>query len=374
MSTPVSAPQVAADSPAKPSRTPANRYLLSVQYQDAPIPWDPYTGRGEINEHTDYFGGVFQAMERHLNVDGLTICFTWRLDQLPCYGPDVVAVVMGDEWGRYPRYTHRVGAVFKMLGTDYPLEATPFQTSTPLTAVTAAKYLRTQLFRMPSVGRAWRDKTRARVTGASQTPVFDIPMGYADQDSLPMKPFDERAYDLYFSGSFVNQEFPWYAPQTWLRTPKDVARSEMADAMQVLAADRPDLRIEIDARQSYVPQRSWGGEEATAERSYSEMMMDTRICPVPRGTRLETSRLYEALRSGCIIVSEPLPDRWYTRDLPALVLHDWAELPDLVKDLVADPDRMEKLHHDTRRWWNTKCSEAAVGRFMAERLNQVLDT
>lgn len=353
-----------------PSATPQNEYLVCLQHHDEPIPWNPYTERNTINEHTDYFGGVFQAMERYLEVDGLTICFTWRLDRLPCYGSDVVAVVMGDEWGRYPPYAHRVRAVFKMLGTDYTLEAWPFRTPLSLAAVTAAKYVRTQVFRVPSMLRSARDRLRAAWMDPPPT-VVNIPVGYADQEALPLKPLDERRYDLYFSGSVANKEFPWYTPQSWLRTPKDVARSHMMNAMRVVADERPDLAVEIDARLSYVPQRRRGGESDVAERSYSEMMMDTRICPVPRGTRIETPRLYEALRNGCIIVTEPLPDRWYTRGVPALVLHDWADLPDLVDDLLAYPERMEALHRDALRWWDTMCSESAVGRYMAEQLNRL---
>jgi hypothetical protein len=310
---------------------------------------------------------VFEALERHLDAEGLTFYFTWHLDHLPRYGDDVVAVVMGDEWGRYPLYTNRVRAVFKMLGTDFPFEATPSRTPFPLTAVTALKYARTQALRLPNRTRAWADRWWAKATGTPTGHVFDIPIGYVKQDPLPLKPLDERAYDLYFSGSVANREFAWHTMQYWLRTPKDVARSDLIDAMRRLRDTRSDLNIEVDPRLSYVPQRR--DEDAAPPRSYSEMMMDTRISPVPRGTRLETSRLYEALRYGCVVITEPLPDRWYTRDLPALVVHDWAELPALVADLVRQPDRLRDLHNASLAWWNDVCSEEAVGRYMAEQLN-----
>lgn len=346
-----------------------NRYFVCPGYQDECIPWEPQTGNEKVDiGHLAYLGGVFEAMEDRLDEDDLTVYVTWKLDELPSYGPDVVAVVLGDEWGRYPLYTNRTRAVFKMDGTDLPLEIDPFRTPGQLSAVTAAKYVRLQPERIPHLVRAWRDRwSGPSWTDGAPVPIFDIPLGYVYQDDLPIKPLGDRAYDMYFSGSISNKVFPWYTPQFWLRTPKDVARSRMVDAMRELSAARPDLRIEIDTRSSYVPV-SKGKDKEAAHRSYSEMMMDTRICPVPRGTRLETARLYEALRYGCVVVSEPLPDRWFTRGLPGVVLHDWAKMPDVVTELLDDPDRLDALHRASLDWWKTKCSEEAVGHFMADKL------
>lgn len=355
------------------STHPQNQYYVCLQYQEEPIAWNPYTERGAINEHTAYFGGIFQALEQHFSESGLTFYFTWRLDELPRYGEDVVAVVMGDEWGRYPLYADKVRAVFKMLGTDYPLEVTPFQTPASLAAVTTLKYVRTQMMRLPYLAQAWRDRLRGGTwTGETPVPIFNIPVGYANQEELPLKPFWEREHDLYFSGSVSNKVYPWYTAQHWLRTPKDVARSSMVHAMRELQDDRPDLHIEIDTRSSYVPQSKERGKNVT-ERSYSEMMMDTRICPVPRGTQLETPRLFEALRYGCVVITEPLPDRWYTRELPAVVVHDWADMPEVVSDLVDDANRLEALHEASLQWWEDMCSEEAVGQYMADQLNGVFD-
>lgn len=345
-----------------------NRYFVCPTYRDAPMPWDPRTKDTDIPfGHLAYLGGLFETMERTTDVRDLTFYVTWRLDVLPTYGPDVVAVVMGDEIGRYPLYTNRVRAVFKMEGTDFPLEANLLHTPPALTAITAVKYARTQALRMPHVLQARRDRTQGPPwTGGAPVPIYDIPIGYIKQDDLPMKPLSERAYDLYFSGSISNKAFRWYTPQYWLRSPKEVARLRMVAAMRALRRHRSDLRIEIDTHDTYVPRAH--AATASPARSYSEMMMDTRICPVPRGTRLETGRLYEAMRYGCVLVCEPLPDRWFTRDLPAVYLHDWADLPAVVDDLLRHPKRMEALHRQTLAWWRRVCSEEAVARYIAERL------
>jgi hypothetical protein len=365
-------------SPPIPSQTDrkadtANRYFVCPIFKEEPEAWIPST-RNEVLEHKplEYFGGIFEVLERLLGPQGLTFYLTWRVDVLPRYGPDVVAVVMGDEWGRYPLYTNRVRAVFKMMGNDFPLEAHPLRTPLQLTAVTALKYARTQFCRLPYLAQAWRDRSQGPGwTGGTPVPSYDIPIGYVSQDALPIKPLEERSYDLFFSGSLANADYPWYTPQSLVRTPKDVSRERLVRAMRQLQADRPDLNILVDVRDSYVPTHQQKTQEVP-EWSYSDRMMNTRICPVPRGTRLETGRLYEALRYGCIPVTEPLPDRWFLNGLPRIEVDDWADMPALVRDLLAQPEHMQALHEAALDWWATKCSEEAIGTFMAEMLAAAL--
>ncbi len=70
---------------------------------------------------TRYFGAAFVAMEAALDDPDLAVFLTWSVDRLPAYGPQVIAVVLGDESGRRPRYAGRVRAVFKAYGTHPPL-------------------------------------------------------------------------------------------------------------------------------------------------------------------------------------------------------------------------------------------------------------
>lgn len=351
-----------------------NRYYVCPIYADEPQAWDPRT-RDEVLNHSllAYFGGVFEEMERTLDREGLTFYVTWKVDELPSYGSDVVAIVVGDEWGRYPLYTNRVRAVFKMMGTGFPLDANPFNSPIDLTASDALKYARTQILRLPHLIQARRDRNRGPDwTGKRRVPIFDIPIGYVNQEDLPLKPFHERGTDLFFWGSMKNACYSWYNPQSWIRTAKEASRRRLVQAMRELQEDEPELTIDIDVYDSFVPNREKTHDDS--KRTYSEIMMDTRICPVPRGSRLETSRLYEALRYGCVVISEPLPDRWFLAGMPTITVHDWADLPQIVTSLVEQPERLESLHQASLNWWNEKCAEAPVGEFIAEKLNGLFQT
>ena len=55
-------------------------------------------------------------MEKTCATPTSTSHLTWDSRRLPAYGERVVAVVLGDEVGRIPRYADRVRAVFKSYG------------------------------------------------------------------------------------------------------------------------------------------------------------------------------------------------------------------------------------------------------------------
>src|SRR6266446_4107614 len=86
-----------------------------------PIAFDPPDPDPVPHPDARYFARAFAAMESTLERQGLTFYLTWNLDELPSYGPDVVAVVTGDEPARVPRYFDRIAATFKGYGTRPPL-------------------------------------------------------------------------------------------------------------------------------------------------------------------------------------------------------------------------------------------------------------
>ncbi|NNF58139.1 MAG: glycosyltransferase family 1 protein, partial [Rhodothermaceae bacterium] len=315
-----------------------------------------------------------QAMDQHLEQGGRTVYMTWDLHEVPSTGFDVVVVLLGDEWGRIPAYCHDVLAVFKTFGVQFSLSGNPLRKPSYLNTVSLVRYLRTQVYRTPSLVRYGARETmqQVRSRGAAPCRIHAIPLGYANQRDLPIKPLNERAYDLYFSGSIDNKHYPVWSPQRWLLTPKSVSRRQLVAHMEQLQQDQPDLVVELDITSRF-SLRLDGSPERAARRSYSEELMDTKICVVPRGTTAETCRFYEGLRYGCVMITEALPSRWFYDGAPVIQVGDWSELPSLVGQLMSDEALMEKMHQASLAWWHEKCSEEAAGVFMANTLNALSD-
>ena len=103
---------------------------------------------------------------------------------------------------------------------------------------------------------------------------------------------------------------------------------------------------------------------------YRRVLYDAKIAICPGGyASRESFRHYEALRAGCVIISEPLPDTRFYRGSPIIVLDDWRNLRGVVRELLREPERLETLHRQTRKWWQDMCCEEAVARFMKEKLD-----
>jgi hypothetical protein len=222
-----------------------------------------------------------------------------------------------------------------------------------------AHFLRDAARRLPGRRRLARRQRRQR----NLPPIYPIPLGYANQIALPIKPIEAREVDVFFAGSVTHKDYPAWSLKRWLGTPKDLARRQMLAGLDKARQNRPGLTVDLRLQSNF--RRSIKASAA----DYSEGLMNARICLAPRGASLETYRFFEAMRYGCLTIADALPLHWFYEGAPALQVRDWRELPDLLTHWLNDEDRLRARHRDTLAWWETRCSEAAVGRYFAEKLN-----
>ena len=326
-----------------------------------PQAWNP---PGPIDDLIDtwYFGRALAAMERELEVDGLTFYVTFDANTLPRYGDDVVAVLIGDEWARVPAYLSRVRAVFRNLSTTPSVGCRPLAWPSPETFSALLPAGRTALQRAPGVLRQWRaEVASARGRGPRPAPQIEVPVGTYNALDLPLTPFAQRRTDVFFAGSVVH--VPGQAAGLKARVmPKTLAREAMLRNVERLR-DRPGVAVDVRLTEGYKESvESDAGE-------YSRAFADARLALVPRGAVVETHRFFQALKYGCIVVTDSVTPNWFHEQAPIVRLRHWDELDDVVTPLLGDPARLERLHRAALAWWDGVCSEEAVGRLMARTLN-----
>ncbi|WP_416670498.1 exostosin domain-containing protein [Egbenema bharatensis] len=341
-----------------------------------PIAWFPPDPAQTIDANCAYFGKVFEVMEQHLSIQGLTVYFTWDVNALPSYGANVVAVIQGDEWCRMPQYAHRVRAVFKCYGTRPILGCDPLRHPSYLNILTALQFFRILLIRIPGVLHYWwhslkrnslKQVSPKQFSSTSLSAIYDIPLGYYNQIDLPIQPIAHRPDDVFFAGSVIQGDYPLWSLKRYMGTPKNLSRQQMLEQLQESAILHPDWKLKLRLTTDFNASRD------SDQSSYSERMMNSKICLVPRGTSFETFRFFEALRYGCIVVTEALPDRWFYTDSPAIQINNWNELETILSNLLNHPDRLQSLHQASLNWWKDYCSETAVGQYMAQCLNQTIE-
>ena len=338
---------------------PGHRYFICLGDKSPPIPWDLDDEAQLVRFDCVYFGRVFRAMERDVRSPALTVYLTWDLHELPSYGDDVVAVVLGDEDSHLPVYVDRVRAVFKCYGTRPFIGSNPLRDRTWLSVLVWLQGMRRHVGHLPDDRRA----VGLRLRGRRIPPVVHIPLGYYNQLDLPLTPFAERRTSVFFAGSLERRERSRISPRYWIRMPKPVARAQMLDGLAAFRRRHPSEPVRVRLTPTFSATRR---DDAPL---YSRELMDSRICLVPRGASAETFRFFEALRYGCVVVCERQPPTPFYAGSPAVVIDRWSELPGVLAALLRDPAELLARHERSLEWWRDRCSEAAVGALLAARIN-----
>jgi hypothetical protein len=233
--------------------------------------------------------------------------------------------------------------------------------------------LRPSLASLLDFGRFGKERLqswlRCRTAGpdtvaAIQRKTLIIPLGYSQQRELPIKPIRERRFLASFAGSIRNLAADRFSPKWLTGVPKAAARRAMVKQLQQFMSDWPQHQIWLTLTDHFEHSLQVGGAE------YSRMLMDTVVCIAPRGTRMETWRIFEGLRYGCVVVSQRLPDRWFYRGSPIIQIESWDELAAILEDLISDPVRLEELHQRGLAWWRNVCSPDALALRIAPLLRR----
>ncbi len=350
----------------------SHRFLVDRPGRPA-VEWAPPQTTDQTGHDLTYFGRALATASTALGTGpALTFVLTWDVNALPVTGRDVVAIVQGDEDARLPAWCNDVLITFKCYGTRphwMPVFPRPGLTE----ALEVAHFARRVVRWVPGgARRAWASGRPWR----SRPPIVPIPLGYYNQlDHAPV-PFAERRWSVSFAGSGaqLRSTGPARRSRQPLGTPKDRARAEMGKALARLARELPREPMTIVALPEFPAMLPGYDKQARiSSRSYSELVAQTRVCLVPRGNSPETFRFFEALRAGCVVVCEPLPDHWFYRGAPVVSLNHWDELGTILPPLLADGGALEGMHRASVHWWESRCSERAIGRFIAARISAVWD-
>ena len=318
-----------------------------------------------------YFFKIFEIIEKSSYTKGLIFYLTYEnVERLPSYGENVVAIVIIDEWCRIPKYCHKVKAVFKCYGTRLSLGCNPLLKPSYLNIMTLFNFMR--VWGLGLTGRinyAFQKFKNWQYGTVKIAPIYDIPLGYHNQLELPIKAIEDRPYDVGFAGSIEQNELhSVFSLNYWLKSPKAIARRKMVSTIDSIALENPNIKFDLGINPNF------GASSGSDVNNYCKRLMDTKICLVPRGTSWETYRFFEAIRYGCIIVTEALPSRWFYDDSPAIRVTDWSKLVDILDELIENPDLINKKHHESLHWWKTKCSEVAVADYISCQLNNAKQT
>lgn len=180
--------------------------------------------------------------------------------------------------------------------------------------------------------------------------VWQFPLGCnGDLPEVPYVPYSERKLDVFFSGQVIPQRTAF-----------------ITKAIQLLFDLAP--YVDLMAQIQFTPRFRNG----LSPEDYARTLMDSRIALIPPGYSPITLRLFEAMRSGCVIFTPKLPPLWYISKLPHVqVKEDWSDLSYKVLGLLNDRPTQLKVHAATRRHYQSHCTPPAIADYVIRQLLSV---
>jgi len=299
-----------------------------------------------------YHADVIRHLLEDAKLADLRFLMKWGLDDVPDFiDSRTVVFHIGDERYQSPAWYKRAFAVFKTGGRR-------------------PERVKTILGR--PMGFVWRELTRRgfctavhlrrRLSGKSVgravlDGVGELPLGYFAQYEPALLPVDQRPTDVAFAGKLsVSPRQLGIKPSGWVR-------ARMTQALHQSQSHQPDLRVEL------ISSATPTGQKLNA-RQYTDFLSRAKISLCPQGNFDETFRMIESARAGCVIISDALATRWYTQQAGVIVLRDWNELGAMLRDLKANPSRMDDLSRASRRWYEQSLAPIQVARHIAHELGE----
>lgn len=204
--------------------------------------------------------------------------------------------------------------------------------------------------------------------------LFALPLGYASGIPLSeLVPVNDRRFNVFFSGSA--QENRARLGEVLLRL---AAKARLGrgyeDGTSAVTPSHPVAEdIIYDLSPAFPESRIFATSHFLAgvdRATYGAFLAQSKIALCPKGWQSsETFRHFEAMRAGCIMISDRLPSTRLYQHSPIIQLDDWNQLEPTVMALLSDRNRLAELQKKTIAWWDTMCSERAVAAFIRKTLS-----
>ncbi|WP_439481804.1 hypothetical protein [Cyclobacterium plantarum] len=203
--------------------------------------------------------------------------------------------------------------------------------------------------------------------------VFPIQIGYVKDvpSFLPIKPISKRKHNIFFRGNLNKNRIDLYrnlSPLKFLIPSKNILHAELY--RKIL------LRIKDDFSRYYLNSIiifNSSFKSGFSTEKYGKILSESKIVLCPKGYDMtECFRHFEAMRAGCVIISEKLPNTDFYKGSPIIEVDNWKEGLSIAKKLLNDPAQLQKIQDKMLVWWENKCSEKATALYVKEKIDSIL--
>jgi hypothetical protein len=173
-------------------------------------------------------------------------------------------------------------------------------------------------------------------------------------------PIEERTYDVFFSGNLNRNRAGLFLRLTFPALDQLPSLPLGANTQRCLAAICRLLNASRLCRASLPSsfiQFNHGFARGLTPKDYTFHLARAKICLCPPGfITNETMRHFEAMRLGCVVVSENLPPSPFYSGSPIIQRPGWRGIRGAIKTLLQDHQRLVQISSETQAWWIEHCS------------------
>lgn len=309
----------------------------------------------------DYYIDIFRLIEKQGSVSGIKFLLSYNMPKIPPPCDDrTVLFVLADEKYIHTAYLNKLLCIFRCIGSrPIYLDGLP---NSSLKRAALIHFLYKSYGRFRSILQAAWQPAGLHILNVKRK-TKHIPLGiFRAIESNPL-PISVRKNDFAFLGSinFDNQQKRWF--HRFFRSPKILSREQMLEYIN---------KVDISAnRKIWVA--SAMEESIKNHDEYVDVMFNTKISIVPRGTSYESFRFFESAKAGCVIICEKLPAEWCYENHPGIEITNWKQLPRIVAELLNDPELLERKSMDALRYWENRCSEKALASYISQCINHEIE-
>lgn len=212
---------------------------------------------------------------------------------------------------------------------------------------------------------------KSYIPGVSSSPnVFPLPLGYVKGvDELPIQPVNERKHNVFFRGNLNVSRLPFYKSFSILGKllPDNIPGKKFLIKWVV--------KWKNDYSQYFPQSIIWFNnsfKSGFSPSEYAGVLADSKVVLCPAGfSSAECFRHYEAMRAGCVIVSEKLPDNELYIGSPIIQIANWKEGLEITARLIREPLELQRIQEEVIVWWRDKWSEKATANFIISKLRDL---
>jgi hypothetical protein len=201
--------------------------------------------------------------------------------------------------------------------------------------------------------------------------IFNFPLGCVkDVPQLPVININNRKYSVFFIGNLNENRLSFFYYLLFGKIPNRMLHICIRLIIKLKFLKKIFTLLKFDNKYSNSFIRFTGGfKNGIPPEKYGEIIADSKIVLCPKGFQFtECFRHYEAMRAGCVIISEKLPPTYFYKDSPIIQISDWKEGLKVANELINNNEELERLSKATINWWKNKCSEDAVAQYVADTI------